>query len=156
MNKKLPLKKLEPISPEGDFGAIRKFDIHTGIDLYCSENDEVFSIEDGVVIKVKPFTGEKAGSAWWNETEYIGILSKSGYIVYGEIESLVNEGDKVSAGQKIGKVKTVLRKDKGRPMNMLHLELYTKVIDDPYIWKLNEEKKPIKWVYRETFDFFHN
>lgn len=142
MKKSLPLKKINPISKEGDFGAIRKFDIHTGIDLYCNQNDDVYSIEDGTVIKVKPFTGKQAGSPWWNETEYVGILSKSGYIIYGEVKSCVKEGAKVTAGQKIGQVETVLKKDKGRPMNMLHLELYSKVVNDPYIWNLNEEKKP--------------
>lgn len=142
MSKMQPLVKLNPISPEGDFGAVRKHDIHTGIDLYCKENETVYAIETGIVQKIQPFTGKKAGSGWWHDTEYIGVLGKSGYIIYGEITPLVKEGDKVLAGQAIAQVKTVLKKDKGRPMNMLHLELYSKVVNDPFIWNLNEEKKP--------------
>ncbi len=39
-----PLKNYKhniPIGIEfGAFGVIRKFDVHTGVDLYCNNNDE--------------------------------------------------------------------------------------------------------------------
>jgi len=36
---------------QGLFGAIRKHDIHTGIDLYCEKHDIVYAIEDGIKIR---------------------------------------------------------------------------------------------------------
>jgi len=93
-------------------------------------------------MKIDWFTGEKAGSQWWNDTQYLGVLGKSGYIIYGEIsiDGQLKVGDKISKGQLCGLVETVLKKDKGRPMNMLHLELYTEFIDDPLVWKIDELK----------------
>lgn len=135
-----PLKDMPKyIEDFANFGFKRKFDVHTGIDLHCQPSSEVFAIEDGVVLKIKPFTGTKADSPWWEDTDYLGVLSPSGYIVYGEIEALVKEGDKVKSGQLIGKVKRVLKKDKNKPMDMLHLEFYTKETD-PVIWALDSLK----------------
>ena len=143
------LKKLFPqnyninqLPEDALFGFRRKFDIHTGIDLHCDHKQPVYSLEDGIIQKIELFTGSKVGSEWWNETFYVGVLGKSGYIVYGEIlpENSLKIGDKIKIGTLLGHVETVLKKDKGRPMNMLHIELYSKVIDDPVIWKLDEEK----------------
>lgn len=114
-----------PISPHpGSFGAIRKHDIHTGIDLYAPEGTNVYAVEDGIVVNVEAFTGPNVGSPWWNETHAILIEGRSGVILYGEMEPLVKNGECVNSGDLIGKVKTVLRKDKGNPMSMLHFELY--------------------------------
>ncbi len=55
----------------------------------------------------------------------IMIEGESGVILYGETyEPSLKVGDKVSEGQQIGNVKRVLKKDKGLPMTMLHIELY--------------------------------
>ena len=48
----------------------------------------------------------------------------SGLVVYGELRTNgVQPGDWVRPGQIVGHVVQVLKKDKGRPMSMLHLEL---------------------------------
>lgn len=133
---------ISKVPQEASFGFKRKFDIHTGIDLYCSPKEPVYAIEDGIIMKIDWFTGQFVGSGWWNDTQYLGILGKSGYIIYGEI--LVNPnlkiGDTVKSGEFCGNVETVLKKDKGRPMSMLHIELYSEFIDDPLVWNLNENQ----------------
>ena len=71
---------------QGQFGAVRKHDIHTGIDLYCPPNSKVFAMEAGRVIVRGAFTGMAAGSPWWNDTQYLVIRSDAGRIIlYGEI-----------------------------------------------------------------------
>lgn len=57
-----PLKRYKPPHAGGVFGAVRKYDIHTGIDLYCESGDHVYAIEDGIVVNVCHFTGPKVGS----------------------------------------------------------------------------------------------
>lgn len=128
-----PLKEATLLPDElGQFGAVRKFHTHEGIDLYGEPKDPVFAVEDGVVVGIEWFTGENAPtpSPHWNNTQGILVEGQSGVVVYGEI--LNSEGlklnDKVSRGQKVGELETVLKKDKGRPMTMLHLELYEKGI----------------------------
>lgn len=112
----------------GAFGVIRKFHTHEGIDLYCKTGDGVYAIENGEVILIEDFTGEKANppSIWWNNTKAIHIKGESGIIVYGEVLEIegLKEGDIIRQGDLIAKVTPVLKKDKGRPMEMLHLELY--------------------------------
>ena len=44
-NHKIPTPYQDP----GGFGTKRKYDVHTGVDLYCEDGDDVYSIEDGVV-----------------------------------------------------------------------------------------------------------
>lgn len=133
---------LSVLPPEALFGFKRKFDIHTGIDLYCVHQQPVYAIEDGIICKIDLFTGPNIGSEWWNETQYLGVLGKSGYIIYGEIivDKQLKVGQSIKAGELCGVVETVLKKDKGRPMNMLHIELYNQFIDDPIVWKLNEDQ----------------
>lgn len=135
-----PLREqIKEIPEYARFGAVRKHDVHCGIDLHCNEYSHVFAIEEGVVERVGIFTGPAVGSPWWEETEYIGIKSVSGYIVYGELSARVEVGEKITAGQLIGYVRRVLKKDKGKPQSMLHLELYSQVIE-PVEWKINEPK----------------
>jgi murein DD-endopeptidase MepM/ murein hydrolase activator NlpD len=110
---------------QGAFGAVRKYDVHTGVDLYCSQGDIAFAVEPGVVIAVEIFTGPNADSPWWNET--YAVLVRGKYtVLYGELEyaPFARVGDGVLAGEPIGRVGTVLKKDKGLPMTMLHLEMY--------------------------------
>jgi murein DD-endopeptidase MepM/ murein hydrolase activator NlpD len=139
MNKPLDIFEL-PENPQGLFGAERKYDIHTGIDFYCNEGDPVYSIEDGVVSKITQFTGEKVGSPWWNDT--YAIMIKGSYLfLYGEVKPIVSVGDYVNSGQVIGNVIPVLKKDKGLPINMLHLELYELDYNgDGVIWNFNSDK----------------
>lgn len=112
----------------GAFGAVRKHDIHTGVDIYCDADATVYAIERGVVVSVEMFTGQHADSPWWNDTWAILIRGDSGNVVcYGELEpaNWIKEGCHVNHGELIGKIIPVLKKDKGvTPVNMLHFELY--------------------------------
>lgn len=127
----------------GSFGYVRKNHIHEGVDLYANEGDNVIAIEDGEVKSIIPFTGEIAESPWWNNTYSILIEHKGYTINYGELipEENLKIGDKIKAGEVIGKIKTVLLKDKGRPMAMLHLEMYTSGTKEPIKeWKINSKQ----------------
>ena len=126
-----PLSSYKYEIPDGDhagaFGAVRKYDIHAGVDLYCEEGDAVRAMEPGVVVSIEDFTGESADSPWWNETKAILVEGESGVILYGEIIPAddIDVGDEVLAHAYLGKVTPVLKVDKGKnPMNMLHMELY--------------------------------
>jgi hypothetical protein len=127
---------------QGMFGANRKFDIHTGVDLYCDPKSYVFAVEDGKIIAIDDFTGQLAGSPWWHETKALLVEGESGVVCYGEIEPIydLEVGHKVQAGDIIGKVLTVLKKDKGLPMTMLHIELYKSGTTEPITWMINEKK----------------
>ncbi len=143
-----PLKKYSGPIPEGDhpgaFGAVRKHDVHTGVDLYCEDGDDVYAIEEGEVIAIEKFTGEWAGSPWWNNTSAVLIEGESGIILYGEVYPgrHIYLHKKVYCGEYIGSVQTVLKKNKGQPMSMLHMELYSKSESDisSVTWNLNEPK----------------
>ena len=124
------------IPPQGRFGAQRTHDIHTGLDFYCKPGTAVFPVEEGIVVNVFQFTGTDVHSPWWNDTMGITVKGKSGVILYGEIETTLKIGDKVSRSDEIGKVLTVLKEDKGLPMTMLHLELYDyNYTSEGEIWK---------------------
>lgn len=136
-----------PLNPHpGSFAQRRKNHIHEGVDLYCQKDDEVLAMEDGVVIKIKNFTGAVVNSPWWNDTWFVLVEGKTGVFNYGEIipNENLKEGMFIKEGHVIGKVETVLKNDKGRPMSMLHLELYQHGTTDAIIeWAL-DEKKPIQ------------
>lgn len=110
----------------GAFGAVRKHHRHEGVDLYCEPWDPVYAIEDGVVVLIEDFTGPQAGSPWWHDTRAIHIEGASGVFVYGEVSEVASlrMGDRIKRGDHLAFVRTVLKEDKGRPMTMLHLELY--------------------------------
>ena len=131
----------------GAFGAVRKFDIHEGVDDYTHDGADVYAVEDGTVTAIYEFTGKKADCDWWNETWCIKVEGKSGVVTYGELKqpSIVNVGDKVQAGKVIGHVTPVLRPEKYRPdirnhsVAMLHIELRKETchLDG---WKLDGER----------------
>lgn len=130
----------------GSFGAIRKYDIHTGVDIYCKNGEPVLAVEDGEVIAKGIFTGKEANSEWWNETGYIVVRGKSGDILYGEIdEKTVEVGCKIKKGCYISNVKQVLPDNKKRndirnhEVSMLHIELY-KNFEYCVVWELNEKR----------------
>lgn len=142
-----PLKnykyKLPTTGDVGSFGYVRKYDIHTGVDLYCEENDAVYAIEDGEIVNIEKFTGEWCGSSWWNNTEAILISGNSGVILYGEIiiDESIRYKKEIKEGDLLGHITPVLKKDKGIvPMNMLHIELYTEGTTESVWWKLGEKK----------------
>lgn len=108
----------------GAFGVQRKHHIHEGIDLYCSSGAVVRAVERGIVVVVEPFTGPNAGSPWWLDTQCVLVEGASGVVVYGEIATEVPVGSVVDVGAPLGTVARVLRVNKGRPQDMLHLELH--------------------------------
>lgn len=123
-----------PLPPHpGAFLAVRKNHQHEGIDLYGLPGDAVLALEAGVVVYCGPFTGPKAGSPWWADTQCVMVRGMHGVFNYGEISLMagIKVGAAVKAGQPLGKLKTVLLKDKGRPMTMLHLERYTAATQEP-------------------------
>lgn len=138
--------------PSGDhpgaFGFSRKFDVHTGVDLYCDVEKEnpVFAVETGTVVKVGCFTGSSDNTPWWNDTKYMMVEGASGVVNYGEIlpHEHIRVGMSVSYGQEIGKVVPVLREGKERPdipghsRAMLHIELYKHGVRDCDVWKHGE------------------
>jgi murein DD-endopeptidase MepM/ murein hydrolase activator NlpD len=132
-----------PLKPHpGSFGVKRKHDIHTGIDLYCNENANVFAVEDGVVLAIEEFTGPKANSPWWLSTKCLLVEGESGVVCYGEIEPNVSVGNLVKSGQKIANVLPVLKKTKTDIKNhsrwMLHFELYTHGTRETIWWRLEQ------------------
>ncbi|MDF2534044.1 MAG: hypothetical protein K0R18_201 [Bacillales bacterium] len=128
----------------GAFGYIRKNHTHEGVDLYCHPGEEVFAMEDGEVVFIEWFTGPNANppSEWWRNTRAVHVEGESGVIVYGEIieSEDIMVGKKIKQGDLIGKVETVLTKDKGRPITMLHLELYEHGSRESVTWNPGETK----------------
>ncbi|MBP5459660.1 MAG: hypothetical protein J6Y62_05830 [Clostridia bacterium] len=115
----------------GAFAALRKFDVHQGVDIYQPEGTVVHAVEDGVVVGKGQFTGAGVNCGWWNDTDYVAVEGDSGIVVYGEIK--VSGGldieSKVKAGDVVGMVMTVCKEDPKQPVrnhlnSMLHLELY--------------------------------
>lgn len=138
---KWPLKSpiLLPDTP-GCFGAERTKDIHTGVDLYCEPDTEVVAVEDGVVVGIEIFTGKNAGSPWWNETYAVLVAGETGVVVYGEVNTILEVGFHVPRGGQVGHVLPVLRKFKGRPMVMLHLELMRHGASETVWWHYSNKQ----------------
>lgn len=118
----------------GAFGAIRKFDIHEGVDIYTHDGADVYPVEEGVVTAVYEFTGKNANCDWWNPTWCIKVEGKSGVVTYGELAKPrdgIQVGKKVYPSVCIGDVTPVLKPEKYRhdirnhSVAMLHLELRT-------------------------------
>lgn len=137
-----PLRGMAPALPDGPgaFGAVRRHDVHTGVDLYCPEGTEVIAVEAGVVVAVLPFTGPRADSPWWEDTDAVLVEGASGVVLYGELGPAVAVGDRCRAGDLLGHVVRVLRRDKGRPVAMLHLELYAPGAREPVWWLLGDDR----------------
>jgi len=133
-----------PVAPHpGSFGFERKHHVHEGVDLYVPEGTPVHAVEDGTVVAIMPFTGFGAGSPWWHDTWAVMVKGESGVVLYGEIKPLLHLhglGDVVRQGEIIGHVTPVLKNDKGRPMSMLHLELYEHGVREPVEWLPGQPK----------------
>ena len=135
-----PIKNVEYNCPgvpvkghPGSFLQQRKHHIHTGVDLYTSNMQSVYAVEDGVIVGMEPFTGAIDGSPWWENTWCILVEGESGVVCYGELcqdFEVRMIGDKVKRGCSLGNVKRVLKENKskegveGHLPSMLHLELY--------------------------------
>ena len=127
----LPMPEIPLPRHPGAFGTRRKYDVHSGIDLYAPHGETVYAVEDGRIVYADWFTGEKCNTPWWNNTRALYIEGDTATMVYGEIaeNSWLKEGMNVKAGQVIGTVLTVLKEDKGRPMSMLHFSMKQKGYD---------------------------
>lgn len=136
----------------GAFGFKRSYYYHPGVDLYCEDGDEVFSMEGGIVVGVGDFTGASQGHnynghQYWEDTQYVAVKGRSGTIVYGEVKvdrDKINVGQYVRMGELIAHVKRVLPFGKERPdvpghsLSMLHLELYDILLGEPVSWHHDE------------------
>ena len=133
-----------PLPPHpGAFGVERAHHLHEGVDLYCAEGTPVQAVEAGTVVAIIPFTGPKAGSDWWHDTEAVLVEGASGVVLYGEISPNGKQlGDAVQRGETLGQVKQVLKTDKGRPMSMLHLEFHAAGTRDAFEWTKASGKPP--------------
>lgn len=139
-----PMPKL-PMGPHhpGSFGVNRHQNVHTGIDLYAPHGCPVKAMESGKIVAIDWFTGPSINMPWWNDTRAVYIEGESGVFNYGEIQELpsLKVSDDITQGQFIGYVLTVLKKYKGRPMSMLHLELYDHGYKDDWgEWKIGDPK----------------
>lgn len=148
-----PLKdkivSIPPIGHVGDFAYKRSFYYHPGIDLYCELEQEVCAMEDGILVHIEQFTGTNAEptSPWWNDTWAIMIEGASGVIGYCELMPQYTLfprdnpiGRKILAGQVIGTIIPVLKKDKGNGTTMLHLEHYVAGTREHVTWMLDTPK----------------
>lgn len=110
----------------GAFGSVRRHHRHEGIDLYAPDGALVAAIEPSRIVRIAPFTGPEAGSPWWESTWAVLAEDVHGLWNYGEISPAdgLREGSLLEPGQIVGSVARVLRRDKGRPTSMLHLERY--------------------------------
>lgn len=132
----------------GAFGYERKYDIHTGIDLYTVKNEIVFPVLPGEVVSVFQFTGKDIGMPWWLDTWAVMIKTEIGTFLYGEIEpaELIKPGYFVEENCRIGNVIPVLPEGKERPdipghsRHMLHLELYKNGSTTWESWTKRESK----------------
>lgn len=151
-----------PFIPEnphpGSFGQRRKYDVHTGVDLYTRDGSTVCAVESGIVVDIVDFTGSKVidseterPMSWWNDTKAILVRGASGVVVYGEVNPCgAYVGQIVRTGQVIATVKAVLPPDKLRPdiphhsNAMLHMEVYTTQAAERDFrwgtWKLDGER----------------
>jgi murein DD-endopeptidase MepM/ murein hydrolase activator NlpD len=136
---------LVPVGPNhpGAFGVNRHQHVHTGVDLYAPHGCPVNAMESGTIFAIQWFTGSSIGMPWWNNTRAVYVEGDHGVFCYGEIEEhpKLKVGDKINQGDNIGHILTVLRHYKGRPMSMLHLELYDHGYKDDWSeWKIGAPK----------------
>jgi murein DD-endopeptidase MepM/ murein hydrolase activator NlpD len=122
----LPMPDVPIPNHHGAYMVKRKFDVHTGVDLFAREGSNVYAIEDGEVVNIRPFTGETADTPFWENTQAIDVEGFTGTICYGEVTPVpsLKIGDVVEKGDVIGFVKRVLKEYKGKPRSMLHLAIH--------------------------------
>jgi len=126
----------------GSFGAIRKHDIHKGVDLYCPQGTTVHAVEDGRVVDIRWFTGEKVGFPWWRNTMGISIEGETGVVVYGELITYkkIKVGDQIHKEDAIGEVEQVMIKDNNRPLSMLHFALHRHAVLSNGRWEIGKSQ----------------
>ncbi len=135
----IPLGKYHPAG----FGARRTYSLHTGVDLYCNHLQPVASVEDGSVVGIRDFS-KRSKSPGNNRSRVILIEGASGVCVYGNVRERkrLKVGDRVKAGEIIGKVYQPNKKRRRKNECMLHFELYTKGTRKRVTWSYNFPKPP--------------
>jgi hypothetical protein len=126
----------------GCFAHRRRFHTHQGVDLYVPEGTAITCVEDGVIVAIHKFTGEHAEppTPWWGNTWSVMVEGQSGVVCYGEIiPDGLQVGAPIEQGAVVGHVTPVLLEDRGRPMSMLHLELYRHGVREPADWQFEPE-----------------
>lgn len=143
----LPMPDIPSCCHYGAYMVKRKFDVHTGVDLYAKEGSSVYAVEDGEIVAIRPFTGEEAGTPHWNNTMSIDIEGYTGTICYGEVDVAINlnkrrnwkVGDRVQASDHIANVKRVLQEFKGKATSMLHFAIHRPGWKNLYKDQLNDK-----------------
>jgi murein DD-endopeptidase MepM/ murein hydrolase activator NlpD len=132
----LPLGKYQT----GGFGAKRKYNLHSGVDLHCKHLQPLASVEAGVVVKIIDF-GNKDKNPKLNETRAIFVEGDSGVVVYCNVMERedLRPGIGVAAGEVIGKVIKINKSEKNE-VCMLHLELYRSGTRKRVIWSYQYPK----------------
>jgi len=128
------------------FGASRGHRKHAGIDLYAPAGTIVRAMANGVVILVRPFYME----TWVIEINHGNFIARYGELDKDPSNIFVENGDKVSRGDKIGKVGKLVGIKV--PSNMLHLEMYTSTKKSPLTVR---ENKPFE-RREDLFDPTHS
>lgn len=116
------------------FGAVRKYDVHVGVDLVAKPRTSVFSVLDGYVEAIVDFTGPEAGSPWWESTEavIVRLVQSQVCVLYGEVCASrgLRAGALLRRGGFVGTVARARRRETLclllglAPSAMLHLELW--------------------------------
>jgi len=108
---------------------------HVGVDLFCSDGEEVVSITAGVIVAFYKFYKTNAG-----EQSYALFVDHGDFVVnYGEVKADSPQrygwsvGSTVAAGQKIARVSTT---------HMIHFEAYTGDARANQRWMKNEPNPP--------------
>lgn len=123
----IPMPDIPVGTHYGSFDVKRRFDVHTGIDLYAPVGAPVYAIEDSDVVNIRYFTGPEAECPHWNTTWSVDLEGQTGILCYGEIkpDTTIKVGDQIKKGQVVGEVMKVLKKDKGKAMSMLHFSMHS-------------------------------
>lgn len=125
---------------KGAFASERAIEYHTGIDIYCPENTQIYSIEPGTIVAIETFTGAKADCPWYLETYSILVQGKDCVFLYGELLPNVElkVGAHIKENQYLGHIIPVLTKDKGNGTTMLHFEMYKLGTTKSVFWYKND------------------
>ncbi len=136
----LPCGKYYPAA----FGARRKYNLHTGIDLFCENMQPLASVEAGKIVSIGDFSNQKDKSPWLNRTRVILIEGQTGVVAYCNVieKPGLRVGRAVTAGEIIGNVIRINKKRRKNDICMLHLELYKPGTRKRVIWSYNFPKPP--------------
>lgn len=120
---------------------------HTGVDIQCEPEQQVVSMEYGVVVDIQPFIKAKESNNV-RKTKTIFVEGATGVIVYGNViyDSNLEIDQEVEAGQPIGKTVNIYR-NKSNKHNVcyLHIEWYEPGTRKRVNWNPNYPKPEHLW-----------